>query len=179
VVLYSPHFHRQQSSWRSLGRQILSFFAESDVYNLIFAPHARLFKQRMYHDGIDIDEFRNLANILVDTGSEQSFDMSYTRAADIYLGDVSSQVYEFIYHRRRPCVFLNPNGLDKTQMNFWLFGPVIEEIGDLEAAISDAKQKLEQVYQAEQDHFLETAFSSANKPPSLRGAEAISQFLGN
>ncbi len=32
--------------------------------------------------------------------------MSYTTAADIYLGDVSSQVYEFLYEPR-PCLFLN------------------------------------------------------------------------
>ena len=119
VVLYTPHFHRRQSSWISMGRKILAFFKDSHDYNLIFAPHARLFKHRRYHDNINLDDFKNTPNILIDTGSERSYDMSYTRAADIYLGDVSSQVYEFIYYRRRPCVFLNPNRLDQSQMNFW------------------------------------------------------------
>ena len=41
-------------------------------------------------------------NLRFDPGSPASTDMTYTRAADIYLGDVSSQVYEFIAEPR-PC----------------------------------------------------------------------------
>ena len=37
--------------------------------------------------------------------------MAYTQRADIYLGDVSSQVYEFLLNPR-PCVFLNPRRFD-------------------------------------------------------------------
>lgn len=179
VVLYSPHFHRQQSSWKTLGSDVLSFFAESDVYNLVFAPHARLFKHSIYHDNIDVEKFKKCPNILIDTGSEKSFDMTYTRAADIYLGDVSSQVYEFVYHRRRPCVFLNPNGLDANQMSFWRFGPVIGQIDSLQSGIIDAEQKFEKIFRPEQDHFLELAFSLDKNPASKRGAEAIIQFLDN
>jgi hypothetical protein len=177
VILYSPHFHRQQSSWKTLGSDVLSFFAESDVYNLVFAPHARLFKDSIYHDNIDIDKFRNCPNILIDTGSEKSVDMTYTRAADIYLGDVSSQVYEFIYHQRRPCVFLNPNKLDATKMSFWRFGPVIEQLDSIQYAISNAEQDFEKIYLAEQDKYLRLAISLETNPPSKRGAKAIIQFL--
>jgi hypothetical protein len=177
VVLYTPHFHRRQSSWRTLGRNVLSFFAESEKYNLIFAPHARLFKHQMYHGNIEIDDFRNIPHILIDTGSERSFDMTYTRAADIYLGDVSSQVYEFIYHQRRSCIFLNPNGLDQASMNFWRFGPVINEVDTLEDTLVKAERGLDEVYRTEQDFFVDTAFSLADLPPSRRGAEAIIRFL--
>lgn len=177
VVLYTPHFHRRQSSWIKMGRQVLNYFAKSDTYNLIFAPHARLFKQRLYHNNININEFSEIPHILIDTGSGRSFDMTYTRAADIYLGDVSSQVYEFIYHRRRPCVFLNPNDLAQEGMNFWRFGPVIKDIDGLDAAFALASDGLEQVYRPEQDHFVSTAFSSDARPPSRRGAEAILRFL--
>ena len=38
--------------------------------------------------------------------------MSYL-SADVYLGDVSSQVYEFIY-KPRPCLFLNSNEIEWT-----------------------------------------------------------------
>jgi hypothetical protein len=34
--------------------------------------------------------------VLVDTGSPQMIDMSHVAVADLYLGDVSSQVYEFL-----------------------------------------------------------------------------------
>lgn len=40
--------------------------------------------------------------ILIDLGSKRLLDMSYTSGADIYLGDVSSQVYEFL-DTPRPC----------------------------------------------------------------------------
>src|SRR3546814_20802213 len=40
--------------------------------------------------------------------------MTYTRSADIYVGDVSSQVYEFIYEPR-PCVFILPERIDYRQ----------------------------------------------------------------
>ena len=133
----------------------------------------------MYHDNINIDEFSNIPHILIDTGSERSFDMTYTRAADIYLGDVSSQVYEFVYHRRRPCVFLNPNGLVQSKMNFWRFGPVIKEIDSLENALVQAERELDQVFRVEQDLFVDTAFSTDDRPPSQRGAEAIIRFLQN
>ena len=131
VVLYTPHFHRTQSSWLKLGEKVLSFFAESTDYNLIFAPHARLFSQARYHGDIDTRPYEKCSNILIDTGSERSFDMSYTRAADIYLGDVSSQVYEYVYHRPRPCIFLNANGINAASMKFWTMGEVIDDIASL------------------------------------------------
>ncbi len=177
VVLYTPHFHRRQSSWISMGRDVLAFFANSDKYNLIFAPHARLFKHRMYHDNISIDDFKNIPNILIDTGSERSFDMTYTCAADIYLGDVSSQVYEFLYHRLRPCVFLNPNKFDQSQMNFWQLGPIIEKIESLDSALTIADCQFDEAFRDMQDFFVNAAFAIGDQPPSQRGAEAILRFL--
>src|SRR3546814_2965461 len=50
----------------------------------------------------------------IDLGSERSIDMSYTGSADLYLGDVSSQVAEYLY-RPRPCVFLNAQGVDRSE----------------------------------------------------------------
>lgn len=177
VVLYTPHFHRLQSSWIAMGRKILAFFKDNQDYNLIFAPHARLFKHRRYHDNINLDEFRNAPNIHIDTGSQRCFDMSYTQAADIYLGDVSSQVCEFIYHRRRPCVFLNPNGLEAPTMNFWKLGPVIGKIDDLEAVLASAYHEFDEKFRPKQDVFIDAAFATADRPPSERGADAISRFL--
>ena len=177
IVLYTPHFHRQQSSWISMGQKILEFFKDSNDYNLIFAPHVRLFKHKRYHDNINIDEFKNALNILIDTGSERSCDMSYARVADIYLGDVSSQVYEFIYFRRRPCVFLNPNRLDQSQMNFWKLGPVIDKINALENALTLSAREFDEKFRTEQDFFVNAAFATDSRPPSQRGAEAIARFL--
>lgn len=177
TVLYTPHFHRRQSSWLTMGRKILAFFKDSHNYNLIFAPHGRLFKHSRYHGNINIDEFRNAPNILIDTGSERSVDMTYTRAADVYLGDVSSQICEFIYYRRRPCVFLNPAGLEPSTMNFWRLGPIIDKIDELETALALDEREFDEKFRPEQDVFIDAAFATTGRPPSERGAEAITRFL--
>jgi len=105
VVLYNPHFDPQLSSWFKYGEQILDYFANQDQYNIIFAPHVMLFQRTILgsveHRTVKIrrtlpQRFKGLPHIHIDTGSINSVDMSYTRAADIYIGDVSSQVYEFI-----------------------------------------------------------------------------------
>ena len=177
TVLYAPHFHRKQSSWLSMGRKILAFFKQRDEYNLIFAPHVRLFRHRRYHGNIDLDDFRAAPNILIDTGSERSIDMSYTRAADVYLGDVSSQVWEFVSHRPRPCVFLNAAGFDPSIIGFWKLGPVIDKVDQLEPALAMAQRDFDEKFRHEQDDYIGAAATTDDRPPSTRGAEAIVRFL--
>ncbi len=118
VVLYNPHPSPHLSSWYKHGRAVLDFFLDNPDYQLIFAPHVMLFERRFV---VTVDKFRidsagklaakylDSPNIQVDLGSRASTDMTYTQAADIYLGDASSQVYEFLY-RPRPCLFLNSHG---------------------------------------------------------------------
>src|SRR3546814_12838249 len=69
----------------------------------------------------------DMPNMHIDLGSVRSIDMSYTMAADIYLGDVSSQLSEFML-KPRPCLFLNPRGKNwNNDANYlsWTLGPVI------------------------------------------------------
>ena len=72
--------------------------------------------------------------------SAASSDMSYTNRADIYLGDVSSQVYEFL-RQPRPCLFLNSHGVDwQDDPNYlhWRSGPVLTSAEGLIDAIDAA-----------------------------------------
>src|SRR3546814_16391226 len=85
---------------------VLDLFANSNRYNLIFAPHVRLFDPPAAECYAQFERYRKLPHMHIDLGSERSIDMSYTGSADLYLGDVSSQVAEYLY-RPRPCVFLN------------------------------------------------------------------------
>jgi len=118
TVLYAPHFNPSLSSWYGWGEAVLNYFAENPDYNLIFAPHVLMYQRRWQislEGGLPrrtppIPDFaRRAANILVDPGSLASVDMTYTRAADVYLGDVSSLVYEFLIEPK-PCLFLNRTG---------------------------------------------------------------------
>src|SRR3546814_3460334 len=79
-------------------------------------------------------------HIRIDMGSRHSIDMSYTMSADVYLGDVSSQVYEYLLHPR-PCIFLNLDRRDwrgDEAFSHWRLGQVIEDMGTLPQALDCA-----------------------------------------
>jgi hypothetical protein len=119
VVLYNPHFDPVLSSWYDLGNEVLTYFStQADHFNLIFAPHVMLFRKKLHYSPEyhrlrkrpEIDaRFRTAPNILIDVDGPNLFDMSYTLAADIYIGDASSQLYEFLSHRGA-CYFFDRQG---------------------------------------------------------------------
>jgi hypothetical protein len=66
--------------------------------------------------------------------------MTHLLGADIYLGDISSQVFEFLV-RPRPCLFLNPHRLpwrDDPDFASWHLGPVVETIGEMAQRLAAA-----------------------------------------
>jgi hypothetical protein len=113
VVFFNPHFRRHLSSLDVAPQIVEAITAETD-YNVIVAPHIRSF------EGASDEELRRWqalavpGRVIVDTGSPRLIDMSYVAAADLYLGDVSSQVYEFLLLRLRPCLFVNAHDVDWT-----------------------------------------------------------------
>lgn len=188
TVLYAPHFDPKYSSWYKWGAAILEYFAERPDYNLIFAPHVLLYRRRWhisteggrpYRTPTVPETARRASNILVDTGSIASVNMTYTRAADIYLGDVSSLVYEFLIEPR-PCIFCNPAGADwrdNDNFRFWRTGAVIDTFDDLPAALETARSE-PQRYRVEQEEAFQEAFDLTDTPSAVRAAEAIAGFLG-
>jgi hypothetical protein len=187
TVLYNPHVSPHLSSWYRQGRAVLDHFLRDDRYNLIFAPHVMLFQRRFVlsieHFGIDRPgaiqrKYYEAPNIHIDLGSRASTDMSYTSAADIYLGDVSSQVYEFL-QRPRPCLFLNSHRVAwRNDPNYahWQAGDVIEDIADLGQAI-DAAGPRHPLYRPIQRRLFAQSFDLDGRPSSDRAAEAILAFL--
>lgn len=188
TVLYNPHFDPRLSSWYKYGAAVLDYFYRSDKFNLIFAPHLMLF-ERLLH--VSLEEFSmtirkrlpkryyDCPHMLIDTGSPASADMTYTMAADIYLGDVSSQVYEFIY-RPRPCVFLNAHGAkwrDDPNYNHWRLGEVIDDPAMLDAALARAPAEHERQYAALQKEAFAYTFDLQETPSSVRAARAIVSFM--
>jgi len=187
TVLYAPHFNSKLSSWYDWGESILDFFINSSDYNLIFAPHVLMY-QRRWHISTEgglprrtppiPDAARNVSNVLVDPGSIASIDMTYTRAADIYLGDVSSLVYEFLIEPR-PCIFFNRGKADwqgNDNYRFWSTGDVLESVNELPAAL-EAAQKEPMRYRSEQEQATAEAFDITDTLASVRAADAIIGFL--
>ncbi|PZO90001.1 MAG: hypothetical protein DI623_08285 [Sphingomonas sanxanigenens] len=184
TVLYNPHLSPHLSSWFGMGRRVLDYFLQSDRYNLIFAPHIMLFNRRMvttidrlriaFPGGIAMKYFA-ADNIHIDLGSHYCTDMSYVGMADLYLGDVSSQVYEFM-RKRRPCIFLNAHGIDyQGDPNFshWSAGEVIDKVDDLGPALDRAWALHESRYAAAQDRLFDYTFDIGAEPSAARAARAI------
>lgn len=186
TVLYNPHFSPQLSSWYDQGREVLEYFHQSKKYNLIFAPHVMLFSKAVHiatkplnikKPGAISERYRHCPHMLIDIGSERSVDMSYTRSADLYLGDVSSQVYEFL-HRPRPCLFLNTHRAswrDDENYAHWQAGPVTSDLGYLDAALELAFSTHED-YRRRQERMFAWTFDLGDVPSSHRAAEAILEF---
>lgn len=179
TVLYTPHFRPTLSSWPSLGHAILEYFAQSTRYNLIFAPHVRLFDPPVPELYVQFDVYRKLPHMRVDLGSTRSIDMTYTGAADIYLGDVSSQVAEFLY-RPRPCVFINAHRVDwrhDPNYMFWTLGPVVDNVAGLDEALESAVAKHSDFANAQRRYFDESFGTVPGQATAARGADAIAAFL--
>ena len=143
VILYNPHFSTDLSSWRDWGRAVVEDILASGRYNLIVAPHMRLFKGADATAKAPWLVYANADNCIVDLGSERLTDMTYTDAADIYLGDVSSQIYEF-QSRPRPCVFLNAHGVEwrnDADYRMWDFGEVVDALADVVNALDRATSR--------------------------------------
>jgi hypothetical protein len=179
IILYNPHF-AGLGSWEKWGETILAQFAQQDRYNLIVAPHVRLLDgkgaQRRWNP--ILAGYETNPHIHIDRGSDRSIDMRYTMLADVYLGDVSSQVYEYI-RRPRPCVFLNAHHVDWAEdENYahWHFGPVIDEPTDVVAAI-DAAIATQADYHAAQVEGCHATFARGDGTASGRAADAIADFL--
>lgn len=179
TILYSPHFDPTLSSWPLCGMEVLKYFAASTRYNLIFAPHVRLFEPPQRSKYRPFRQFQNLGHMHIDLGSERSIDMSYTLGADAYLGDVSSQVAEFLV-RPRPCVFLNPCGTawqgDKNY-RFWTLGPVVNGVHQLDRGLQDAFDTHDAYLELQRAYFSETFDGAGLHPSARQGADAIAEFL--
>lgn len=191
VILYNPHFHRRMGSGPIMARRLANAVCASDRYNLVIAPHIRM--ARHWSDARK-QAWQALAvkdRVLVDLGSERSVDMSYTMAANLYVGDVSSQIYEYLV-RPRPCLFMNSHDAawqGNPDYAMWDFGPVIEPDDDLERAIRHAFESWP-AYRALQVKRTEAAFDGivrdeagnagfAGAEPCQRIAHMITHYLSD
>ncbi|MBI2993402.1 MAG: hypothetical protein HYY48_04405 [Gammaproteobacteria bacterium] len=147
---------------------------------LNFAPHIVLFRRNLRHRAFLPRRFRGVRNIHIDTGSELSVDMTYMPAADIYLGDVSSQVYEFLLNPR-PCIFLNGNGVDWRDNPcyvHWHLGQVVGNVpGELPQAMAQAFPTHAEFLPRQHAVFDYTFFRDPGRTAAQVGADAIADYL--
>ncbi|AMK23912.1 MULTISPECIES: glycosyl transferase [unclassified Sphingobium] len=170
VLLYNPHFDAKLSSWVRHGQEVLATLEALEGWNVIIAPHTKLAARAA--------PIRTTAShIRVDMGSRHSIDMSYTMSADVYLGDVSSQVYEFLLEPR-PCIFLNLERCDwrgDETFAHWRLGPVIEDMAALPQALERAAG-LQAAFVDAQEAAMSDSIDRSPTPASERQADLILDF---
>ena len=177
VILYNPHWQRFRSSWWEWGTEVIRRIQETGRYNLIFAPH-----QRLVEGVSDLRALcRDLArrdDTICDIESFAAVDGSYTRAADIYLGDTSSQVLEFL-QRPRPVVFLDAQGCDwkdNPTLSMWHLGEVVTDPAQLVPALESA-QAAQPSRSEGQAAFIARQMGAADGSGPDRAAHVVLEFL--
>lgn len=178
TVLYAPHFRAGLSSWHRWGRPIIEQFRRQERYNLVVAPHIRLFHDASAAAKRAIYALAEEGRILIDLDSDRLVDMSYTSQADVYLGDVSSQVYEFLA-LPRPCVFLNAHQVSwqgDPNYRFWNLGAVVDDLSGLMPGIDASFSRHGEFITEQQRSFADSAGGNP-AGAAQRGAEAIAAFL--
>jgi hypothetical protein len=171
LALYNPHFDPSVSSWYRHRRQVLDAMAACPDWNFIVAPHVKVAK------GGSLGR-SPAPNIIIDPGSEHSIDMSYARAAAAYIGDASSQVYEFI-RDPRPCLFLNLDHvpwIGEDHFSHWRFGQVLEDVTELRGALVRA-DALQPHFAPLQRQATAGSVDASAVPASVRHADALLHFL--
>lgn len=142
TLVYAPHWQRHRSSWWAWGRAIVAMLAAQQRWNVILAPHQRLVEMDPEVPAV-LGAAAAAPHVHADWRSFAMVDGSYMAAADLYLGDTSSQVMEFLA-RPRPCLFLNAQAIDwraTDDHDFWECGDVIDRLDDLAAAIDAAPER--------------------------------------
>lgn len=139
TILYNPHFDIQNSSL-PVAEQVIQQIMERSSYNLIVAPHIRATE---YLSPSQLTRWQQLSvpgRMIIDLDSPRLVDMTYTLTADVYLGDVSSQLYEFLV-RPRPVAFINAHHVawqNNKRFAGWGLGEVAEKISDVVTTIDRA-----------------------------------------
>ena len=121
---------------------------------------------------------RRLKNPDGDPGSDRSLDNSYTEAADIYVGDVSSQVVEFLA-RPRPCVFLNAHSADwqnNSHYALWQLGEVVDDPAELMPAIERAP-RLHERFAEKQQQIADRTLGETGEASVIASADIIASFV--
>lgn len=189
VILYNPHFSHKLSSGESFVHPLVDAVRRDGRYNLVIAPHIRMATNWPTQRRKDWEALSIPDRIIVDLGSSRSVDMTYTLSSDLYIGDVSSQVYEFLV-RPRPCLFVNAHKAlwdGNEDYAMWRFGEVVSPDCDISAAIDRAIRQHE-IYRSIQITRTNAALDGLEwvasgepvfpgRDPIMRAADLVEHFL--
>ena len=100
------------------------------------------------------------------------------KIADIYLGDVSSSVYEWLYFNK-PIIFYNSHNIDwknDPYYKFWEMGYVVNNTDDLISSIDKALNQPDPFLKVRTE-MRDYTFGKIDGKASLRTAQKLYKFL--
>ncbi|SOB87023.1 hypothetical protein SAMN06297144_2143 [Sphingomonas guangdongensis] len=177
ILLYTPHWQPHRSSWPTWGAEIVAMLAAQDRWNVILAPHQRLVERAPEVRQV-LARAAALPHIHADLDSFATVDGSYTAAADLYLGDTSSQVIEFLM-TPRPVVFLDPLNRDwrhDPSLSMWAAGQVVTALDDVLPAVNRAPD-LHRTYRGAQAEIASDALGDVSGAGAARAAAEVLRVL--
>jgi hypothetical protein len=179
TIIYNPHFHPRRGTWARYGMAIIDAVRKDGRFNLVVAPHMRLFQASSEAFKRNLEALADPEWLVIDTGSSRSNDMTYTLGGDIYLGDFSSQVYEWLIYPR-PCVFidqLGDGGLDDSKLpSMWQLGETVTNMDEVLPALHRATGSHGD-YRRRQEEVLLDAIGDCALPADETAADAIQAFV--
>ncbi len=172
VVLYNPHFDPSQSSFFDAGLDLLEELSRSGKYNVIFMPHPDLARK---HPKL-VRRATSSGNITLATRNK--INLEYMACADIYITDVSSSAFEWLYFDK-PVLFFNTKKGDReneSRYPVWACGKVLESVPSMLEAVFGALTVPEEFGERRRDMFKRT-FANTEDRPSVICARAITAKL--
>ncbi len=174
ILLYTPHWQPHRSSWPAWGRDVVARLAAQDEWNVILAPHQRLIEKSPEVRDV-LAEVAHLPHVHCDLDSFAMVDGSYTAAADLYLGDTSSQLIEFLI-RPRPAIFLDPRSIEwhsDPSYAMWWAGEVVTKVDQLMPTIRRARESHADFAQAQRDIAVAALGDMSGVAPSCAADEVL------
>ena len=171
VILYNPHFEEKESSFFDQGLDLLKALSDTNKYNIIFMPHPDLARKypKLVNKAL---EFPNV--VLV---NRPKINLEYMALADLYITDVSSSAFEFLYFNK-PIIYFNTKGRPKEAYPAWRFGKVVEDLDSLLLEV-EVSLKNPQELEPQRREVFEKTFYKIDKGVSLEIAKVIWRRLRN
>ncbi len=172
VVIYNPHFEKSGSSFFNKGLELLRALSESGKYNIIFMPHPDLSRK---HPEL-IHTAKNIPGVFL--AERLKINLLYMAIADIYITDVSSSVFEWLYFNK-PVLFFNAhkiNWQNNRCYSSWALGEVVDDVPDMLNALDNAFKHPQYYHEKRQEAFNNT-FANRDKNASKIIAAAIWERL--
>jgi hypothetical protein len=176
IILYNPHYDKKLSSFYKDSEKIIFTIVESGKYNVILSPHP-LVNIWFLLDRIK-KRYPRSKRLHKDWSSLHKVNFDYMQIADLYLGDVSSNVYEWLYFNK-PIIFYNSHNIDwknNPYYKFWELGEVVTD----QYQLIDRLEKTFRVsdrYKGAREKMKAYTFGTIDGKASSRNAAELYKYL--